>query len=182
MPTLPDDDLKARILPVRLVIFDVDGVLTDGRIVYHDDGTETKAFDVKDGHGIKLLLRSGLDAALITGRSSQVVLHRARDLGVTRVYQNAKRKLDAYGDLLAATGLGEHELAYVGDDLIDIPIMRRVGFSVAVADASPHVFPFAHYVTRAPGGRGAAREVCELLLSVQRRWEGVTRRYFEDSL
>lgn len=176
-----DASLRARILPVRLLIFDVDGVLTDGRILCHDDGSETKAFDVQDGHGIKLVQAAGIEVALITGRYSRAVEQRAAGLGITRVFQHAVQKLEAYGQLLAETGLADREVGYVGDDLIDIPVMRQVGWAVAVANAVRHVLPFAHYVTRARGGRGACREVCELLLHVQGHWENVTRRYFDSS-
>jgi len=173
-----DETLRLRILPVRLMIFDVDGVLTDGRIIYHDDGSEIKAFDVQDGHGIKLLQRAGIEVALITGRFCQAVEHRARALGIDRVYQNTHYKLEAYEKILAETGLKDREMGYMGDDLIDIPVMRRVGFAAAVPGASRHVFPHAHYVTRARAGHGACREVCELILMVQGRWEKVTERYF----
>jgi len=170
--------LRARILPVRLMAFDVDGVLTDGRIIYQDDGSEIKAFDVQDGHGIKLLQRAGLEVALITGRSCRAVAHRAAGLGISRVYQGAIDKLEAYARLQAETGLRDEEIGFMGDDLIDIPLLRRVGFAVAVADAVSHVFPYAHYVTRSRGGYGAAREVCELILWVQGLWEKVTGRFF----
>lgn len=175
-----DEALRERILPVRMVIFDVDGVLTDGGITIHDDGSESKTFDVKDGHGIKLLQRSGLQVALISGRFCASVLHRAKGLGIEHVYQGIHRKVEAYEQIKAATGLEDRQMAYVGDDLIDIPVMRRVGFAVCVQDAVEHVKPFAHYVTSRPGGRGAAREVCELILQVQGLWEGVTTRYFSE--
>lgn len=168
---------QERIAAVRMMIFDVDGVLTDGRIVYQDGGAELKAFDVKDGHGIKLLLRSGLDAAIITGRYSQVVEHRAADLGIEKVYQKIHHKVDALENIIKQTGLKEYQLGFMADDLIDVPVMQRVGFAVAVADASPHILPFAHYVTKARGGRGACREVCELILRQQGRWSMVTEHY-----
>jgi 3-deoxy-D-manno-octulosonate 8-phosphate phosphatase (KDO 8-P phosphatase) len=173
------EDLKARVLPVRLMIFDVDGVLTDGRIFIQDDGSEIKAFDVQDGHGIKLLQRAGVEVALITGRSCKAVNHRAVGLGISRVYQNVKRKLDAYHTIVAETRLSDEQVGYMGDDLIDIPVMRRVGWSVTVPNAAPQLFPYAHYVTRARGGWGAAREVCDLILQVQGHWEEITRRYFQ---
>jgi 3-deoxy-D-manno-octulosonate 8-phosphate phosphatase (KDO 8-P phosphatase) len=172
------DSLRSRILPVRLMIFDVDGVLTDGRIIYQDDGSEIKAFDVKDGHGIKLLQRVGIEVALITGRYCRAVEHRAVALGIGRLHQNVHNKVEAYEKILAETGLKDEEVGYMGDDLIDIPVMRRVGFAVAVADATPHVMPYAHYVAQAQGGRGACREVCEMILHVRGLWEEVTRRYF----
>lgn len=162
-----------------MMIFDVDGVLTDGRIIYHDDGTEIKEFDVQDGHGLKLLQRAGgVDIALLTGRYCRAVEHRAAALGINRVHQNVKRKLDAYEKIILETGLTDREIGFVGDDLIDIPVMRRVGWAVAVPNAVSHVIPYAHYVTKAGGGHGACREICELILQVQGRWESVTARYF----
>lgn len=177
-----DDGLKQRILPVRLVIFDVDGVLTDGGITIHDDGSESKTFDVKDGHGMKLLQRAGLQIALISGRYCASVEHRAKGLGIDHVYQGIHRKVEAYEKIKTSTGLDDRNIAYVGDDLIDIPVMRRVGFAVCVPDAVEHVKPFAHYVTSRPGGKGAARELCELILQVQGLWESVTARYFQEDL
>jgi 3-deoxy-D-manno-octulosonate 8-phosphate phosphatase (KDO 8-P phosphatase) len=173
-----DDQLKRRIAPLRLMIFDVDGVLTDGRVTYLDNGLEIKEFDAQDGHGIKLLQRAGIEVALISGRASAAVGHRAAGLGIARVYQGIKVKLEAYELLLAETGLKENETGYMGDDLIDIPVMRRAGFSVAVPNAVSHVFPYAHYVTKASGGRGAAREICEMILQGKGLWESVTLRYF----
>jgi 3-deoxy-D-manno-octulosonate 8-phosphate phosphatase (KDO 8-P phosphatase) len=173
-----EEKLRSRILPVRLMIFDVDGVLTDGRIIYHDDGSEIKAFDVQDGHGIKLLQRGGIEVALITGRSCQAVEHRAHGLGIKRVYQGVREKLEAYKEILEETGLKHEGIGFMGDDLIDIPLLRRVGFAVTVSNAVSHVIPYAHYVTRARGGHGACREVCELLLQVQGLWDEVTGRYF----
>jgi 3-deoxy-D-manno-octulosonate 8-phosphate phosphatase (KDO 8-P phosphatase) len=163
------------------MIFDVDGVLTDGHINYLDDGSEIKSFDVQDGHGIKLLQRAGLEVALITGRYCRAVEHRAVGLGIRHVYQNMHRKVEAYEKILLDTGLKDEEVGYMGDDLIDIPVMRRVGFAVAVPNGVCHVMPYAHYVTGAHGGRGACREVCELILQAQGRWSAVTERYFGTS-
>jgi 3-deoxy-D-manno-octulosonate 8-phosphate phosphatase (KDO 8-P phosphatase) len=173
-----EEELRSRILPVRLMIFDVDGVLTDGRIIYHDDGSEIKAFDVQDGHGVKLLQRAGIEVCLITGRSCRAVEHRAHGLGIMRVYQGARDKLEAYEQILEETGLKQEETGFMGDDLIDIPLLRRVGLAATVPNAVPDVIPYAHYVSRARGGHGAAREVCDLLLRVQGLWDEVTRRYF----
>lgn len=174
-----EETVRARIRPIRLMIFDVDGVLTGGQIIYHDDGSEIKMFDVQDGHGIKLLQRAGIDIALITGRYCRAVGHRAVGLKIARVYQGVHHKLEAYDQLRRETGLEDREIGYMGDDLIDIPVMRRVGLAVAVPNASPHVFRYAHYITRAKGGRGACRELCELILQVQGLWEDLTARYFE---
>jgi len=173
-----DHELVSRIKNLRMIIFDVDGVMTDGTIYYSDAGIEIKGFDVKDGHGMKLLLRAGIELGIITGRYSKTVELRAQEIGIRYVYQNAKVKLDAYQKILEATGFSDEEMGYVGDDLIDIPVMKRVGWAVAVADASPHILPFAHYVTKRPGGRGACREVCEMVLQVKGLWEKVTNRYF----
>lgn len=170
-------ELRERILPVRMMIFDVDGVLTDGRVIIMDDGSEIKEFDVQDGHGIKMLQRAGVEVALITGRFCRAVEHRALGLGIRRVHQGAKVKAEAYEKLLSEAGLKEHETGFMGDDLIDIPVMRRAGFSVAVPNGVPQIFPFAHYVTRASGGRGAAREVCDMILQAQGLWEGALERY-----
>jgi 3-deoxy-D-manno-octulosonate 8-phosphate phosphatase (KDO 8-P phosphatase) len=175
-----DDALKKRIIPVKMMIFDVDGVLTDGRVIYTDDGTELKEFDAQDGHGIKMLQRSGIEVALISGRACKAVEHRARSLGISRVCQGAKVKTEPYEQLLKETGLHEHETGYMGDDLIDIPVMRRAGFSVAVPNGTQHIFPYAHYITRAAGGRGAVREVCELILHAKGLWESVVERYLSD--
>lgn len=170
--------LAERIRAVKLVIFDVDGVLTDGRIVLDDHGVESKFFDVRDGSGIKWLVRVGLDVAFLTGRQSHVVEVRAAELGVTRIHQGAKVKIDVYERLLNEAGLQDEAVAYAGDDLIDLPIMRRVGLALAPADARPEVKAAAHYVCREGGGRGAVREIVELILKGQGFWEQVTAPYF----
>lgn len=181
MNSLRDDaEVRKRAMLVRLMIFDVDGVLTDGSIIIHDDGSESKVFHVHDGHGIKLIQRAGIDVAFITGRSCRAVDHRAGGLGVSRVYQGIHRKLEAYEKILMETGLNDEQIGYMGDDLIDIPVMRRVGFPVAVSDAVPHVIPFACYVTVAKGGHGACREICELLLRARGLWEKAIMPYLSD--
>lgn len=170
--------MRERILPVKLLLLDVDGVLTDGRIVYDANGVESKFFNVKDGHGIKMLQRSGIIVGIISGRSSRVVVNRAAELGIEHVYQGALNKTGPYEDILAKTGLADHQVAYMGDDVIDLPILRRVGFAVAPADAVPDVLPLVHYVARSGGGWGAVREVCDLILKEQGSWEAITARYF----
>ena len=174
--------MRERLGKIRLLLLDVDGVMTDGRIVYDDHGNETKAFDVKDGHGLKLLQRAGIRVGIITGRQSPVVDRRAAELGIELIYQGAKDKLVPFREILHKTGLNVDEIAYVGDDLPDVPVLRRVGFAATVADAQAEVKPYVHYVTRHPGGRGAVREICDLLLKETGRWESVAARYFVDPL
>jgi 3-deoxy-D-manno-octulosonate 8-phosphate phosphatase (KDO 8-P phosphatase) len=170
--------MEQRLAKIRLLLLDVDGVLTDGRIVFDNNGIETKAFDVKDGHGLKLLQRVGIHVGLITGRQSEVTRHRALELGIDIVHQGAKDKLIPYRQVLTETGLLDEQVAYVGDDVIDLPVLRRVGFAATVADACEEVKPYVHYVTRHRGGRGAVREVCDLILKGSGLWREATARYF----
>ena len=172
--------MKERLQPIRLLLLDVDGVLTDGRIVYDNHGVETKAFDVKYGHGIKLLQRVGIQVGIITGRESQVVEVRARELGIDILFQGVKDKLVPYREVLTRLNLGDDEVAYVGDDVVDLPILRRAGFDATVADGVADVRPHVHYVATRPGGRGAVREICDLLLKGSGRWDEATARYFAD--
>lgn len=160
-------DLTARAQRVRLVIFDVDGVLTDGALYLGDDGQEYKAFHSKDGHGLRMLQDSGVTVAIITGRVSRVVEHRVHDLGITHVYQGRREKLPAFEELLAETGLEPSQIAYVGDDVVDLPVMVRSGLAIAVQDAHPFVKQHSHWITEHRGGRGAARDVCEFLMRAQ---------------
>ena len=162
---------------IKILILDVDGVLTDGRVIYTDSGEEIKRFDVRDGHGLKLLMRSGIEVILLTGRESKVVLHRARDLGIEHVYQKALNKIEVYKTILAQRNLEDKEVGFVGDDLVDLPVLRKVGFSAAVPDAVPEVKEIVDYITTKKGGEGAVRELCELLLKAQNKWEAVTEKY-----
>jgi 3-deoxy-D-manno-octulosonate 8-phosphate phosphatase (KDO 8-P phosphatase) len=171
-------DVRARVEQVKILVLDVDGVMTDGRLIYHDDGTESKAFDVRDGHGIKMLKQAGIETALISGRRSPLVEKRAADLGITEVAQGVRDKVPILEKILAKKRLEFEAAAFVGDDVVDLTVMKRVGFAVVVADASEHLFDTAHYVTLAPGGRGAVREVAELILGVQGLWNEVARLYF----
>jgi 3-deoxy-D-manno-octulosonate 8-phosphate phosphatase (KDO 8-P phosphatase) len=157
-------DILERAARTRLVIFDVDGVLTDGSLYLGDDGQEYKAFNSRDGHGIAMLRRTEVRIAVITGRQSQVVEHRMADLGVQHVYQGRRDKLPAFHEVLETLGVSAEQTAYVGDDVVDLPVMVRVGLAIAVQDAHPLVKRHAHWITASPGGRGAAREVCELLM------------------
>jgi 3-deoxy-D-manno-octulosonate 8-phosphate phosphatase (KDO 8-P phosphatase) len=164
---------------IQLLILDVDGVLTDGKIILDNEGNEFKAFHVRDGHGIKMLVRAGVRVAIITGRQSKVVELRARELGITDVYQKCYVKTAAFEQIIGKYGLTGGEVAYVGDDIVDIPVFRRVGLPVAVNDAAEEARNFAALVTKNGGGRGAVREICDFLLRAKGLWETATRDYFE---
>ena len=170
--------IDERLADIRLLLMDVDGVMTDGRIIFDSNGIESKFFNVKDGHGIKMVQRSGIEVGIISGRESQVVRNRAEELGISFVYLKAYDKLIPFQEILSKTGLVDRQVAYIGDDVIDIPILRRVGFAAAPADAIADVFPYVHLITKNGGGWGAVREVCDLLLKGQKTWEGLTTRYF----
>jgi 3-deoxy-D-manno-octulosonate 8-phosphate phosphatase (KDO 8-P phosphatase) len=161
----------------RLLIMDVDGVLTDGRIIQDSHGHELKVFDVKDGHGIVMAHRAKLRTALISGRESETTVRRAQELGIALVFQKTWNKLEVYEKILADTELRPDEVSYVGDDLVDIPLLQRVGLAVAVADAVDEVKATAHVITQRPGGRGAVREVIELILRAQGHWDILLERY-----
>lgn len=152
---------------IRAVVFDVDGVLTDGSLYLTDSGEEIKAFNSHDGHGIKMLKASGINIALITGRESRCVALKAKDWGITLLYQGAKVKLPAFEALLQKLELDASACAYVGDDLIDLPVMLRCGLAICVPAAPALVKRHAHYVTCLEGGRGAAREICEMIMQAQ---------------
>lgn len=162
---------------IKLVIIDVDGVLSDGSIYIDSNGCETKAFNVLDGTGISYLHRAGIKTAIISGRNCAAVIHRAKELGIGDVYQGVKNKIDAYRQLLEKHTLIDKEICYVGDDLIDLPIFHRVGFPVAVANATPAVKKHSAYVTKARGGQGAVREVAEKILKFQDKWDFIMERY-----
>lgn len=162
---------------VTLLLLDVDGVLTDGRIIYDADGREIKAFHVRDGHGIKMLQRAGVEVGIITGRRSAVVEIRARELGITLVRQGAQDKVAVWREILEEKRLEPEETAYVGDDIVDIPMMRSAGFAAAVADAEADVIEAADYVAGRRGGRGAVREIIDFLLRARGAWETATAAY-----
>jgi 3-deoxy-D-manno-octulosonate 8-phosphate phosphatase (KDO 8-P phosphatase) len=170
---MPTTDLAARAARVRLLLLDVDGVLTDGRIVYADDGTEVKRFHVRDGSGLKFWRQTGKRAAVVSGRSSPAVDRRAAELGLAPVIQGQGDKLPAFERVLAETGLSAAEVCAVGDDLPDLPVLARAGLAVAVADACPEVRAAADYVTAVPGGAGAVRDAIEWLLQLTGEWDGV---------
>jgi 3-deoxy-D-manno-octulosonate 8-phosphate phosphatase (KDO 8-P phosphatase) len=162
---------------IQLLLLDVDGVMTDGGIIYDANGLETKRFNVKDGHGIKMLQRHGIEVGIITGRTSVVVDFRAKELGIELVYQGALKKLVSYDDIKEKTGLQDCQIAYMGDDVIDVPVLRRVGFSAAPKDALPEVSSLVDYVSFNGGGKGAVREVCDLILKGRGFWDEIASRY-----
>jgi 3-deoxy-D-manno-octulosonate 8-phosphate phosphatase (KDO 8-P phosphatase) len=162
--------LRRKAANIRLLLLDVDGVLTDGRIIIDDRGVETKHFHVRDGQGISLLKRSGIEVGFVTGRSSSVVRHRANELRVTLLFQGVQNKLQVYERIKKKCRLTDGQIAYVGDDIIDLPVLRRVGLAVTVGDGSAELKPLADYVTVAKGGKGAVRELAELLLKAQKKW------------
>ena len=160
-------DTANRAKKIRIVIFDVDGVLTDGSLYIGDDGQEYKAFNSRDGHGMVMLQQTGIKLAIITGRTSEVVRIRMEALGIEHVYQGRRDKLPAYEDLKKTLGIDDEAIAYVGDDVVDLPIMRRAGLPIAVADAHPLVLEHAVWRTPSPGGRGAGRDACEMIMEAQ---------------
>lgn len=172
-----NENLLKKIRCIKLLILDVDGVLTDGRIIIDDLGNETKNFDVRDGHGLKLLMKYGIDVVLLTGRKSKVVEYRAKELDVTEVHQNAKNKVEVLEDILRKRKIKGDSVAYVGDDIVDVPVFSKVGFSVAVADAVIYAREAADYITEKRGGRGAVREICEMILKAQGKWEEIVSKY-----
>lgn len=177
-----DDHILAKANALKLIIFDIDGVLTDGSLFYDNDGSEYKAFNSKDGHGIRMLQEhSDIEIALITGRQSELVLHRAKNLKISPalIYQGYRDKRPAFLDLLQKTQLDESQIAYVGDDVIDLPIMSKVGLSIAVNDAHYYVRDHADWVTQNKGGRGAVRETCEMLLFAKDKLNSVLAGYLK---
>jgi 3-deoxy-D-manno-octulosonate 8-phosphate phosphatase (KDO 8-P phosphatase) len=162
---------------VRLFLVDVDGVLTDGGIVYDVDGREIKRFHVRDGHGIKMLQRAGVEVGIITGRSSGVVTIRAKELGISLVRQGAADKVEVWRRILEETGFSAGETAYVGDDIVDVPLMREVGFAAAVADAEAYVLETADFISSRSGGMGAVREIIEFVLRSSGAWEKIASMY-----
>lgn len=170
--------MKEKLESIKLLILDVDGVMTDGRIIWDANGVESKFFNVKDGHGIKLVQRAGIQVGIISGRNSQVVDLRAKELGIELVYQGSLQKLESYADMLKRTALADHQVAYMGDDVIDIPVMRKVAFAAAPADALEIVKSNADFISCHNGGMGAVRELCDLLLQGCGAWEElVLKRY-----
>ena len=175
-----DGELTEKLKKIRILALDVDGVLTNGQAFYGTDGFEGLFFNVQDGSGIKYLQRHGVKIGIITGRSVEAVNSRARVLEIDLLYQGAKVKVEAYDRLKQDSGFDDEQIAFVGDDLTDIPVLRRVGLPLAVANARPDVKDVAQYVTQTPGGEGAVREIAEMILKAQGSWQKVLSRYFDD--
>jgi 3-deoxy-D-manno-octulosonate 8-phosphate phosphatase (KDO 8-P phosphatase) len=166
-----------RVAGIRLLLFDVDGVLTDGVVVMHADGSEAKGFHIRDGAAMVWAQRAGLMVGLLSARSSGATTHRAAQLAIRLVVQGATSKLSAYQQILRDTGLPDGSVAYMGDDLLDLPVLTRVGLSAAPADAAAEVRTKVHWVSTAGGGRGAVREFIEMVLRTQNRWDAIVREY-----
>ncbi len=173
------DEITARASKIKLLVLDCDGVLTDGRIFMLPDGDETKSFDVKDGHAIVMLHRAGIKVGIISGRASSVVRARAKELGIAHLHEMAWVKTEVYEHMLDEEGLSDEQVCYIGDDVVDIPLLKRAGLAVSVADAVEEAKQFSHLVTSRAGGRGAVREVIELILKAQNKWTDALSRYVE---
>jgi 3-deoxy-D-manno-octulosonate 8-phosphate phosphatase (KDO 8-P phosphatase) len=177
MAQLQMDEFMQRATGIKLLALDVDGVLTDGRLYFAEDGNELKAFDIQDGHGLKLLQASGVRVAIITGRNTKLVERRATNLGIRHLLQGREDKLVALRELTKDLGIALEHVAYVGDDWPDLPAVRAVGLGITVANAHQELRNHAAYVTRLEGGRGAVREVCDLLLKAQGRYDAALAPY-----
>jgi len=162
-------DFQQRAQAIKCVIFDVDGVLTDGKLFFDLNGQEYKSFHAQDGQGLKLLQQSGIEVAIISGRSSSIVDRRMDNLGIRHVYQGQENKTAAFNDLLSKLNLSTKQVAHVGDDLPDLALMTRTGLAIAVNDANPSILPYCQGQTTRTGGHGAAREVCDAILSAQNK-------------
>lgn len=162
---------------IKLLLLDVDGVLTDGGIIYNDDGTETKIFNVKDGLGIRLLMEAGIHLCIVTGRRSNALISRCKNLGIDHIYDGVGNKVDVLEAILAQTGLSASEVAFIGDDLPDLGLMKKIGLSIAVSDADKTILENADMITSAKGGHGAVREACEAILKAKGLWENILERF-----
>jgi 3-deoxy-D-manno-octulosonate 8-phosphate phosphatase (KDO 8-P phosphatase) len=169
--------LPEKLKDIQLLLLDVDGVLTDGSIIYSDEDSETKVFNVKDGFGLKLVMAAGIKVGLVTGRTSRALHRRCRDLGIRYIYDGVQQKAPLLDKIITETGVGAANTAFIGDDLPDLPLMRRIGLSIAVADAHEVVRDYSEWITSAPGGRGAVREVCDALLKVRGDWEKMMEKF-----
>jgi len=171
--------IESKAAVIKLLLFDVDGVLTDGKILLHPDGTESKRFDIKDGTGLVWAQRAGLKVGVLSARTSAATAQRAAQLGITIVHQGVPSKIQAYDDILRQQRLTDAETAYMGDDLLDLPVLSRVGLAAAPSDAVPDVLSRVHWVSQYPGGRGAVRELVEMVLRAQRSWDTLVARFLD---
>lgn len=178
MSYLSEQELQKRAAGIRLVIFDIDGVLTDGRLFFDQEGQEYKGFHARDSLGMKLLRKSGVETAVISGRHSRAVALRMDSIGVSHVHQGHQDKLPIFEALCRELQLSPEQVAHVGDDLLDVPLFRRVGLAVGVHDAHPCILPFIHWTTPHPGGSGAARDVCELVMRAQGTLDGILASHY----
>ena len=174
---MEDTVLLEKLKHIQLLLLDVDGVLTDGSIIYSDDGSETKIFNARDGFGLKLVMSAGIKVGIVTGRSSQALRHRCDNLGIGLLFDGVGDKAKMLEEIVAQTGIGSEHTAFVGDDLPDLPIMKHAGLSIAVADAHEIVRQKADWTTLAQGGHGAIREVCEAMLTAKGLWDEIVARY-----
>ena len=165
---------------IKVIVFDVDGVMTDGGLILGDDGQEYKQFHSQDGLGMKLLKASGVQMAIITGRTSKVVIKRAENTGIAHFYQGVEDKLEAFVELTKSLNISAEECAFMGDDVVDLPPMRKSGFAITVPHAMPLVKQYAHYITTLQAGRGAVREVCEFIMRAQGTFDAQMARYLQD--
>lgn len=173
--------IHQRAAQVQLMIFDVDGILTDGSLHFNADGEVIKTFNVLDGQGIKLLQQAGIHTAIISARQSAIVTKRASDLGITHVMQGIHNKFHAFQTLGAKLGVSSEQIGFIGDDIIDLPILTRVGFAASVPNGHEDVRARVHYVTQAHGGRGAVRELCDLILKAQHKYDAALAPYLSDT-
>lgn len=173
------EEIISRAKNIKMVVFDVDGVLTDGSLFFGDDGQEYKAFNSLDGHGMKMLQRSGVEIAIITGRTSNVVKYRAENLGINLVYQGKADKLPAFEELLKKQNLAAEQVAYVGDDVVDLPVLIRAGFAITVKNGHELAKEHAHWITPNIGGHGAARDICELIMKAQGKYDSMMQEYLK---
>ena len=174
-----DAELNERIRKVKLAIFDVDGVLTDGRLHYGPNGEESKVFNTLDGHGLKMLQQSGVELAIISGRASKALERRAGDLGIAQLFMGVENKLNMFETLLKSLSLVPAQSAGIGDDVIDLPFLTRCGFAASVPSAPAYVKQRVHYVTTAQGGHGAVREFCDLIMQAQGTWDAALKKYLD---
>jgi 3-deoxy-D-manno-octulosonate 8-phosphate phosphatase (KDO 8-P phosphatase) len=172
-----EENILERARKIRMLVIDVDGILTDGRIIYDNFGDELKFFDVKDGFGLYLLHKAGIPAVIISARKSRAVVRRAKEMRVRKFYRNSTNKVKSYEKVLKKFGIADENVCYVGDDLLDLSVMKRVGLAVSVPDGIEEVKTAAHYITQKNGGRGAVREIVDIILKAQGKWEQLAGQF-----